>query len=250
MKDALDAFKVAVHCGARGLRVTSRDRSIDIPMLEISLVALMRAAARRDQAGDRAHALEHRAIHVGPAFIDDGSEHSVVAREADAHVKQVIGGAVLRSILRGADHRDGLGDGGDFGRRGQLCGERGNLRLDGAPRRDQFERRGAGALEQASVRRAVLRLDGDEGAGAHPHLDEAGDFQRDHGFAHGGTADAEQPCEVALRRQPVARLELAARDEVSDLTGDLFVKSLRRDGLKRHAQSSRPPFSRRFPAGP
>ncbi len=127
--------------------------------------------------------------------------------------------------------------------RRKLRRERRDLRLDGAPRRDQLERRGADALEQAVVGAVGLRLLGDEGAGADPHLDQAGDLERDHRLAHGRAAHAQQPGEVTLRRQPVARLELAPRHQVGDLAGDLLIKSLRRDGLKRHTRIP-PPAAR------
>src|SRR6266567_7565040 len=58
-KDALDAGEVIVHGAARRRGVVRRDGLIDGAVLGDGLVALLRGAARGDQPGDRAHALEH-----------------------------------------------------------------------------------------------------------------------------------------------------------------------------------------------
>ena len=81
-QDRLDADEMRVHRGARRGRIVRRDGAIDRLVLGDGGVALLRAAARDDQAGDRAHALEHRRVHLGPALVHDGGEDIVVARDA------------------------------------------------------------------------------------------------------------------------------------------------------------------------
>nr|WP_323378222.1 hypothetical protein [Skermanella mucosa] len=76
-----------------------------------------------------------------------------------------------------------------------------------------------------------MRSLADVGAGPGPNLDEAGDLQRDHGFAHRRAADAELAREVAFGGQAVARRELAPPDQVAELAGDLLVQPLRLYGL-------------------
>jgi hypothetical protein len=63
----------------------------------------------------------------------------------------------------------------------------------------------------------------DENAGTDAHLNQAADLQRDDGFAHRCAAYAERCGELALGGQPRPRQELAARDQLSDLLGNLSV---------------------------
>ena len=50
-----------------------------------------------------------------------------MARVPDAHMEFVVGGAMRRRVLRGSDHRDGLGDRRDLLRRRKLRRERRDL---------------------------------------------------------------------------------------------------------------------------
>src|SRR6476659_5814914 len=80
----------------------------------------------------------------------------------------------------------------------------------------------------------ALRVVADVDAGADPHLDPAFDLERDQRLAHGRPAHAQLPRQVALGREPAAGRELAARDQPTQLLGDLPVEALGFDGLEGH----------------
>jgi len=100
-------------------------------------------------------------------------------------MKLMIGGAMRGCVLRGGDHVDRFGDGAisdlvaSWAASAATSGSivrRAAINSSGEDRRPRT----------AAVRRAVgARLVGDEGAGADAHFDQPGDFQRDHGLAHG-----------------------------------------------------------------
>src|SRR3569623_847764 len=79
----------------------------------------------------------------------------------------------------------------------------------------------AGELDDARARRACI---GDRDAAATPHLDQALVAQRRIRAQHGMHVDGERRCELARRRQLIARSDLAARDRTAHLRGDLLVQ--------------------------
>src|SRR5262249_49700694 len=63
-------------------------------------------------------------------------------------------------------------------------------------------------------------------------LDESQALERPQRLAHRGPADDEFLGELALRRQPVACLETALRNQLLDLPDDLLVDACRLDGAE------------------
>ncbi len=73
------------------------------------------------------------------------------------------------------------------------------------------------------------------GAGSGADFDQSGDLEGDHGFAHGGAADAELLREKLLGRQPRAGRHRAALDLLANAVRDLLIEPLVDDGFKHHA---------------
>ena len=89
-------------------------------------------------------------------------------------------------------------------------------------RQEQVERRQHGRRVQF----------GDESATAMPRFDDAEDRKSPHRFAQARPADAEDLHQLSLRRQPVARPQVAGTDKLDDLADDLLADALLLDRTK------------------
>ena len=239
-QNGFHADEMRIHGGAGGLRVLRRDRAIDRLVFRNGGVALLRAEQRvtispvtapmRSNIGEYISA-QHSSTIVG--------QHAVVARKPDAHVKQMIGGAMRRRIVARLliiAHR--LGD-----RRGFVAGSPPARRARRPAARSGAAPRSARAARSRPPRTAVAFVSPLPSAFSVTNVPaptrtsiRPGDFERDHRLSHRRTADAEHLGEVAFRRQPVPRLEFAARHQVGDLSGDLLVQALCRDCPEWHAR--------------
>ena len=100
-------------------------------------------------------------------------------------------------------------------------GERARLALDRASRLEQFEGTDIGFGRLAVVRQARDHID----AGAHPHLDQAVELERDQRFTDGRTRYRIGLGKHAFRREPLADLESAGGDCRGKIGRDALVQS-------------------------
>jgi len=129
-----------------------------------------------------------------------------------------------RLVERGEHPRHLLGDGREVLAGGPLGGQAHGTDLQHAARLEHLflgeavQRRHEAERAGRQRRRPV----GDEGAGAVPRLHHAHRRQRLQPGPHRGTAHADLDGQLALRRQPVARPQLAPLDEGPDVRDDVL----------------------------
>ncbi|MNL45158.1 hypothetical protein D3C87_1677790 [compost metagenome] len=124
----------------------------------------------------------------------------------------------------------GLGEPGRTLGRDVLAGQRRGLGFEQPAHGGDFEGRGAELGQGQAAVLAPLH----EGADAHAHFHQSGDFECNQRLAHGRARYPQIGRQVAFRGQLPPRFDRALQDLVPDLVGDLDVEFAVGYGLQLH----------------
>ena len=166
-----------------------------------------------------------------PQPFDDELQRTVPGRFGNAEVKLTVARLAHGEVLDVRLHAlQALSQQIEIRLRGFRRGHACDLAFDQLSRLQQLE----GSRPRIAGRLALGCGRSDENTGTDAHFDQAPDLEGDDCLAHGGAAYAKRARQVTLCRQPRARRELSAGDQLRDLSGDLPVEPAWLDGLQGH----------------
>src|SRR6266508_3963286 len=222
LKFAHDAREMPVHCGARALRVARCDGIENCRVIADRFPRKLRRMKMSLQAPPQFRALV-------PQPFDHKLQRAVARRLGDAQVEFAVARLARREIVDVPLHvQDAPSQVVEVGMRRHRCRHCGDLALDELARLQQLER----SRPCIARRGARGSRRGHEDPGPDANLDQPAHFQRNDRLAHRCAAYAERSRQLAFRRQPRARQEFAARDQLRDLVRDLPVEPAWLDRLQ------------------
>ena len=215
----LGMHQVAEHRGLGAGGVATLDAAED------GAVVVDRQQLLLGELGAAAQDREDRAEHVLPETLHHADDPFVVRRARDAQVKHAIRlqHLPMRALAVPFEQLHRLRELGQLGL-GARTSAASAATAGSSSRRALITSNALGPASTGSRARRCAFPRAHIGAGADAHLDQAGDLQRDQGFAHGRTADAETVRKVAFGRQARADANLPASIRSRDPVGDLLIK--------------------------
>jgi hypothetical protein len=210
-------LEVAAHGAAGLVGIALGDGGVDgLVVFERGGLMLVETCALRET-------VVHGGKHAGPEAVDDAGEHAVASGFTDGDVELAVGDLGVGFGLDELAHLlQGLFDLGEVAGGGVERSVGGDFAFNEDAGAEEFEGAGAGVEHKGHG------VDGfaDVGTGAGADFKLACDFEGNHGFADGGSADATDLGEIDLAGETVAGLQALFSDVAGDARGNLLIAAV------------------------
>eukprot|EP01022_Parablepharisma_sp_SALTPOND_P026956 TRINITY_DN652_c1_g5_i1.p1 TRINITY_DN652_c1_g5~~TRINITY_DN652_c1_g5_i1.p1 ORF type:complete len:870 (-),score=339.47 TRINITY_DN652_c1_g5_i1:20-2629(-) len=204
------AFEVGAHGAAGSGRVMGGDGFEDATVVGQRGVAQFIGVEVLVHLAPQATALVPQALdHLHIGHVAGGAGH----RQVEGAVGFLVALAVAVEALHVVD---GVEDGIDGAVGGHAGGDGGDLALDQLACRQDLEGTGAGLVHVGGDVQLFIHVH----ARTQAYLDDAAQFQRNHGLAYQGAAHVQAGCQFALGGQAAAGGDLLLADDFLDALGD------------------------------